>query len=351
MKKYLMNFVLILGLTGFALWLALKDNYQVVLDAISKMSPISLFVVLCWGILYTVVWGLVYLIMGKKYNHKYTFTNGIVCAFVGTFMSGITPSSTGGQFAQAYILKKQGIKVSDGASLLWADFIIYQTTMMIYVTILFLLKFAYYSKQSSWFNMILLGYVVNAVVVVALYTMALFPNFMLKLTAWAGKIMKKIKFIKNPDQKVASWNLQVQSFTKEIKVLSSDKKRIILCSLVNVVRLTLLYSLPFIVARALGINLAPEKMLDVVALSSFVLMANSFIPVPGASGGTEVVFSLMFQSMMGTLTGAVMVLWRFSTYHIIILIGGIIFTVAQSYYDKRDSASKKSTIGLGPTIN
>lgn len=349
MKKYLMNFVLILGLTGFALWLALKDNYQVVLDAISKMKPLSLIIILCWGILYTVVWGLVYLVMGKKYNRNYTFTNGIVCAFVGTFMSGITPSSTGGQFAQAYILKKQGIKVSDGASLLWADFIIYQTTMMIYVTILFLLKFAYYSKQSSWFNMILLGYVVNAIVVVALYTMALFPKFMLKLTAWAGGVMKKIKFIKNPEQKVEAWNLQVQSFTKEIKVLAQDKKNIVVCSLINIVRLTLLYSLPFVVARALGINLEPEKMLDVIALSSFVLMANSFIPVPGASGGTEVVFSLMFQSMMGTLTGAVMVLWRFSTYHVIILIGGIIFTVAQSYYDKRDSKSK-SSVGYGPTL-
>lgn len=344
-----MNFVLILGLTGFALWLALKDNYQVVLDAISKMKPLSLIIILCWGILYTVVWGLVYVVMGKKYNPKYTVGNGIVCAFVGTFMSGITPSSTGGQFAQAYILKKQGIKVSDGASLLWADFIIYQTTMMIYVTILFLLKFGYYSKQSSWFNMILLGYLVNAVVVIALYTMALFPKFMLKLTAWAGNLMKKIKFIKNPDQKVEAWNLQVQSFTKEIKVLAQDKKNIVVCSLINLVRLTLLYSLPFVVARALNIPLEASKMLDVIALSSFVLMANSFIPVPGASGGTEVVFALMFQSMMGALTGAVMVLWRFSTYHVIILIGGIIFTVAQSYYDKRDSVSK-SSVGYGPTI-
>ncbi len=58
-----------------------------------------------------------------------------------------------------------------------ADFIIYQTTMMIYVSILFLLRFAYYSAQSAWFNIILLGYIINAVVVVALYTIALFLVF------------------------------------------------------------------------------------------------------------------------------------------------------------------------------
>ena len=73
-------------------------------------------------------------------------------------------------------MKKQGIKVSDGASVLWADFIIYQTTMMLYVTVLFLLRFSYYSAQNAWFNLILLGYLLNVLVICTLYTMALFPN-------------------------------------------------------------------------------------------------------------------------------------------------------------------------------
>ena len=134
------------------------------------------------------------------------------------------------------------------------------------------------------------------------------------------------------------------SFTKEIKNLSTDLKRIVLCALVNAVRLTLLFSLPFLVGLALHIPLEWPQMLDVIALSSFVTMANSFIPIPGASGGTEVVFNLLFSSMMGTLTSAVMILWRFSTYHIVLLIGGICFMVAKNLYERRDALAKEDSI-------
>ena len=36
---------------------------------------------------------------------------------------------------------------------------------MSYVTILFLLRFSYYSAQNAWFNLILLGYLINVVAV------------------------------------------------------------------------------------------------------------------------------------------------------------------------------------------
>lgn len=343
MKKnnYFLNFGLILVFTGVVLYFSLKDNFSEVMGAISKMSPLWLLIVLSWGVLYTVVWGLVYFVMGRKYVPDYSVKNGVIVAFVGTFFSGITPSSTGGQFAQAYIMKKQGIKVSDGASLLWADFIIYQTTMMIYVTIMFLLKFSYYSQQSGWFNIILLGYMVNAVVILALYTMALFPNVYIKLSGIAANFLGKVHLVKDPQKTLDSWTLQVKSFTGEIKNLTKDKKTIVICALINVVRLTLLYSLPYVIGRALGIDLAPRLMIDVIALSGFVTMANSFIPVPGASGGTEIVFSLLFSPLMGKLTSAVMILWRFSTYHIVLLIGGIIFAVVKGRYDKEEAAANQ----------
>lgn len=334
-QKMLLNFFLILLLTGAVLWFALKDNYKEVLSAISQMNIFSLIVILLWGVLYTVVWGFVYFILGKKYTKDYSIGKGIVVSFVGTFFSGITPSSTGGQFAQAYIMKKQGIKVSDGASLLWADFIIYQTTMMIYVTILFLLKFSFYSAQSGWFNIILVGYLINAIVIVALYTMALFPKIYIRLSGFLAGLLAKLKILKDPEKTLASWTLQMTSFTGEIKVLSKDKKRIVLCSFINLIRLSLLYSLPFVIALALDIPIRADQLIDVIALSSFVTMANSFIPIPGASGGTEVVFALLFGGLMGSLTGAVMVLWRFSTYHIVLVIGGIMFAGVKNHYEKK----------------
>ena len=70
-------------------------------------------------------------------------------------------SATGGQFGQIYIMKKQGIKVSDAASLLWADFIVYQTTMMIYFDASFpfedVLHVLWYKNQSKFVTHFLLN--------------------------------------------------------------------------------------------------------------------------------------------------------------------------------------------------
>ncbi|WP_305151326.1 lysylphosphatidylglycerol synthase transmembrane domain-containing protein [uncultured Dubosiella sp.] len=343
MKKtsYLWNFVLIAVITIVALWFALKDNYQEVVHAIGKLNGFSLTIILVWGILYTCVWGLVYVVLGRKFKKNYSVLNGIVVAFTGTFFSGITPSATGGQFGQAYIFKKQGIAYSDGASILWADFIIYQTTMMVYVTILFCMKFFYYSHQSAWFTLVLAGYVVNFVVIFGLYTMALFPKIYIHLSQWIVKVLSRLRILKNPEKTLESWTLQMTSFTSEIKKLAGDKKAIVECMLINTVRLTMLYALPFLIARLLGIHLAMDQLVDVIALSSFVTMANSFIPIPGASGGTEMMFSILFSPIMGSLTSAVLILWRVSTYHIILVVGGVIFMVVKAYYDRRDAIEGK----------
>lgn len=88
--KYILNILLIVCLTVIALWFALKDNYQVVLQALSEMNPFALVVILLWGTLYTVVWGFVYAVYGRKYVKNYSITKGIIVAFVGSFFAGIT---------------------------------------------------------------------------------------------------------------------------------------------------------------------------------------------------------------------------------------------------------------------
>lgn len=336
MKKsnLILNILIISLLTAFSLWLALKDNYQVIINTLLKMNTLYLVMVLLWGVLFTTVWGLVYYIIGKRYMKDYSVMNGLVVSFVGAFFAGITPSATGGQIMQAYIMDKQGIKYSDSASILWADFIIYQTTMMIYVTALFVLRFTYYLTQSKWLYILLAGYCVNLAVIIALYTIVLFPKFYVKLSSLLVSVLSKIHLLKNPDQTLQKWNGQVESFTKEAAKLSKSKKMIFQCALVNFVRLSLLFSLPFVIAKGLSIQVSISQLIDVIALSSFVITANSFIPIPGASGGTEIVFTLLFEYLFFDLTGAVMVLWRFSSYHLVLFFGGIIFLVAKRVYSK-----------------
>ena len=54
-KKYALNLLLIIIVTVFAVWFALKDNYEEVLRLISEMPWYFLLIIMAWGIIYTLV--------------------------------------------------------------------------------------------------------------------------------------------------------------------------------------------------------------------------------------------------------------------------------------------------------
>lgn len=335
-KRYFLNFLLIIGFAAAVLWFALKDDFEDIMGLMGNVSWYWFLVILCWGLIYNCIIAWIYKIMGKRYKENYSHTEAIENAFIGTFFSGITPSATGGQIGQMYIMKKQGIKMSDAASLLWADFIIYQTTMMIYVTILYFCVFATVYESNLFFLLVLVGYLINAVIIAALWTMALFPKVYVKLSHLGVCLLSNIHMIKDKESTLQKWTHQLNSFTLEIKTLKKDKKLIVQTVGINILRLTMLYALPFVVCYAMGVKLPMSQFVTVIAMSSFVTMANTFIPIPGASGGTEWAFVAIFSTIIdSTLAKSVMIFWRFSTYHFVMIVGGLIFVLAKRKYDKQ----------------
>lgn len=337
-KNYALNLLVIILLTAVALWFALKDNYEEILVLILNVKWYWLAIILLWGIVYSAVAGYILTLFTRRTKKNYRFIEGFQNGLVGSFFSGVTPSATGGQFAQAYIFKKQGIKFSEGASILWADFIVYQTTMMLYVTFLFLLRFTHYMDLiGPWFLAILVGYIINVCVIGVLWTMALFPKLYVKLSRIFVRILAKVHIVKNKEKTLASWTLQVESFIVEIKKMRSDKPLLIKTTLLNILRMTIQFILPFFIAKALGSTIGLDKFVDCLALASFVLMANAFIPIPGASGGTELIFTQLFIFIVGSYITAssIMILWRFSTFHIVMLVGAFVFIYLKHKYSKQ----------------
>lgn len=336
MRSYILNFIIILGFTAAVLWFALKDNFHSIMELIGNIPFLWLFVILGWGIVYAGVIGLILTVLTRRYHKQYTFLKGFQNALVGYFFSGITPSATGGQFAQAYILKKQGIKLAEGASILWADFIIYQTVMMVYVTVLFLMRSAYYMEiVGTWFWAIIVGYLVNVGVIALLWTMALFPKLYVWLSQRMVSLLAKLHLVKDKEKTLSSWKLQVEGFTNEIKQIRHEHRLIVKAVLLNVLRMTIQLTLPFVIARSLGLPLGWDKLIDSMALASFVLMVNAFFPVPGASGGTEFAFTQLYIFLVGpgAAASSIMILWRFSTYHIVLIAGAFVFLYLKHRYD------------------
>lgn len=335
-KKYALNIVLILGLTLFALWFALKDNFDGVIELLSNIEWYYFIFIIIYGVAYNLCIGGIYTVLAKRVKRDYSFKEGLQCAFVGAFFSGVTPSATGGQFAQAYILKNQGIKLSKSASILWIDFIIYQTVMVVYTTFIMIGKYAYYQTHySNFFVIVLIGWLVNSAVIIVLAMMAKYPKTYAKISKPIVLFLHKIHVVKDPKATIASWNQSLESFTDEVSVLKHEKKMVMEVVLLNVLRLTILYTLPQFIAFTMGIPFDPGMTIDIITMSAFVWIANDFFPVPGGSGGTEGAFMLIFSTKFTAVqANSMMIMWRFATYHIVLIVGGLTFVILKGKYDR-----------------
>ena len=60
-------------------------------------------------------------ILLRSFGYPVTFWQGMKYAYIGFFFSSITPSSTGGQPAQLYAMKKDGIEIAHGTLALIAE--------------------------------------------------------------------------------------------------------------------------------------------------------------------------------------------------------------------------------------
>lgn len=334
-KSYIFNISLVVLFTGFVLWLTLKDNYREIISMISQAKIEWLVVIFLLAIFYQVIIGWILRKLTVLSNPHYKMSQGVINAFVASFFHGVTPSASGGQFAQIYIFKKQGVGVTDSASILWMDFIIYQSTMVASVLLLLVFRFSYFYKHySQFFLLVLIGFAVNSAIIIGLWALATFPQVYTWISTKGIEIGAKLHIIKNKDKTLKNLDVQLVRFASETKKLKAHKETIIKVILANFLRLFVYYSIPFFCAKALNIPVGVESILDILALSSFVSMINCFIPIPGASGGTEATFVLMFSTIFGKISAtSIMILWRLITYYFVMVLGGLTFIYAKTMPD------------------
>ena len=96
--------------------------------------------------------------------------------------------------------------------------------------------------------------------------------------------------------------------------------------ILNLISLTFYYAIPLFLVYSLHDYNSMTFFTSVVA-SAYVLIIGSFVPIPGATGGIEYAFLEIFSSFLPTTSvRAVMIIWRFITYYLGMILGGILFS-------------------------
>ena len=329
------NIFLIVFLAGIVIWFTMRKDGKEILAMLGNASiPMILGLVALMVFERLILGWSLKLECNQTYPH-YTLKQGFINAYTAGLFCNITPGASGGQVAQGYIFRKQGIPLTSSIGILWLDFIVYQSTMTVFVLALILLRFSYfYTNFSRFFLIVLAGFAVSAGIIVFLFFLANSPRFYTWLTTTGLKIGHKLHIVKNIDEAMANLDKALYEFNKEIVVLRTHKKMIVLLSVSVLIRLIIYYSIPFFCAKALRIPVGYDQLLDIIALSSYVAMINAFLPMPGSAGGTEATFILMFSTIFTrTDAASIMILWRSITFYQTLIIGGLVFLYGKTRKD------------------
>ena len=109
-KKYIINLLVLVIITIGTLILLLKDDFNEVVDTVLRADLWYIFLIIMAMVIYYLIEGLALTIFAKLYRRSFKFYKGVLNGMIGTFFSGITPSASGGQFAQAYAFKNRELK-------------------------------------------------------------------------------------------------------------------------------------------------------------------------------------------------------------------------------------------------
>ena len=332
--KLLFNIAVVLISVYLIIYFFVSENGMI--DLLSTPDSFNVWWVLLAGIVFisnTIIDSIVSFFMIRSKYPNFSFFDAIKVSFVGVFFSAITPSSTGGQPMQLYLMAKKNISVGFGSACMTQKFIVYQIVTTAFSVIAIITRFDFFKSAFTnfWTTAFVIFGLLTQLIITAMFLLVSFSHKATgKLISLVEKILNKLKFIKNTENKIKTLRVEVEKFHQGNKVLFTDRKMLVKIYLLVIVQVLAILSVPYFIYLSFGmpqiagsIGATVGNPYDFICIQSFVLFTSNLIPLPGASGGAELAFTMYFGQFF-ILAGAnkikpAILLWRFITYYAAIL--------------------------------
>lgn len=331
MKKFKLNIIILVLFSSIVMYFSLKDDFSTVISYILKSNLAWLLVAVIFMLLNILFQSISLYLFIKKIDKKYKFSFALKLTAAGLLFNAITPFSSGGQPFQIYMLKKQGIRISDSTNILLQNFITYQLSLIFIGTIAVILNYSMniFPSSSLLKKVVLLGYLVNVLVLFLIVFFLFAKKVNTKLFNKIIDFIFKFKFIKNKEEKREKLTEMLENFYNGSVSLKNNLDVFFKSMLFNTLSLICLYILPLFIFYSMGEAKSITIIKSLVA-SGYTYLIGSFVPIPGGTGGLEYGFIEFFKTFKsGSFISAAMLIWRFITYYLGMIIGMIALLISK----------------------
>ena len=259
----------------------------------------------------------------------------------GNFFSAVTPFQSGSQPSQLYAMTQDGIPAGFSGSVLMLKFIIHQTTLTLYSLMVLITNYHYFNSKIQYFlYFCIFGFFFNTIIIIVSLMFSINEKLTKTILFFILKILHKIKLVKEIDTTYERMETELKSFHESTAIMSKHLGLFIAASFFTFLQWTAYYAIPYCIYRSFGFDSA--TLWTIISAQVFLTLFMSFIPLPGAAGGAEggfyIIYGMFFKG--NTLVPAIF-LWRIITYYMTIGAGSI-FTVLLSSNSKKTPKEDKN---------
>ena len=318
------NTIILLSITVIILYIILKDDFNDIVKTFKMMDIKFILVALLFYFLSIFIKGFVnYLITNNK--EKLSLKEAVKHNLIAQFFNGITPFSTGGQPMEVYMLTEHDIPVTKATNQTIQSFIFYQIALVICGILAVLYNFFYqiFPKVKILQHLVLLGFAINIAVVIVLIMISYSKSITKKISKVFVILSKKFH-LKIKEENIYT---KMEDYYNGFQELKHRKGLMVIGVILNIASLLCLYSIPLFILYGMN-DFAHLTIVETLTSSAYVYVIGAFVPIPGASGGIEFGFTKFYSNFItSSKLSAVLLLWRFITYYLGIILGALLFNL------------------------
>lgn len=254
------------------------------------------------------------------HKNKFSFLSLLKITIIGNLFNYLTPFFTGGQPVLIYYLSKKGIKPGETTASIIYKSMVFQIVMTIFGIVGFVYSYLYLDLKSSL--IVLAGTMLNGFVIFLILMFSLSKEKSLIVVRKFTIFLKKIKIIKNPEDKMEKIVNNVEAFVRMFRTNSKKIPQFLSVFFLSIIQvLTYIFSIIFIL-----IGFRVDFNLDLFFRSLVLDIGAAIVPTPGTAGGAEGFYYIIFSGTTDIFTiNASVFIWRLVTYYFIIFVGILLF--------------------------
>ena len=291
MKSKRSRTYLVSGLTLALIFVAIILVFRDVLpDIVKDLSTVPF-----WGVLLLLALGFAYETMESMLclviiHHKKpdcTFIDALRVTFLGVF-GNIATLGAGTLPMQSFYLYRRGLDAGSGLGIMASEYVLHKISVLIYATVALLLGGDWLEQSASGLaRYLLIGYVIGALIVIALTL----------LYTW-DKVLKLVLMLLGKLPHTPKWDERREKWANSLTELNREAKKVLL--------------VPSIRVKGIAVSL--------------VKLITSALPNVAGVGPMEFAFLLLFAPWADTaIASSALVLYRVATYFFPFLLSVIVF--------------------------